>query len=55
MAKNLEMTAVAEGVEKEEQKAFLIEEDCDLVQGFYCYEPMTAEEISRLLDVEDIH
>lgn len=55
LAKNLEMTAIAEGVEKEEQKAFLIEEHCDHVQGFYYYEPMTAEEISRLLDMEDIH
>jgi len=29
---------------------FLVQEDCDELQGYYYYKPMSAEEFSKLLD-----
>ncbi|MCQ2526569.1 MAG: GGDEF domain-containing phosphodiesterase [Lachnospiraceae bacterium] len=40
---------VAEGVETEEQLAFLKEADCDMIQGYYFYKPMTQEEFAALI------
>ncbi len=43
MAHNLKIDVVAEGVETEEQKAFLRERGCDAIQGFLIGRPMPAE------------
>lgn len=43
MAKTLNMTVAAEGVESEGQLERLIEEGCDLYQGFLCSEPLPAD------------
>ncbi|KKM67738.1 hypothetical protein LCGC14_1468040, partial [marine sediment metagenome] len=40
---------VAEGVENAEQLSLLRDMHCDLVQGFYFFRPMHAQEIERLL------
>lgn len=40
MAKDLEITVLAEGVETEQQKEFLKESRCDMIQGFYYAKPM---------------
>ena len=40
---------VAEGVETEEQLAFLREADCDMIQGYYFYKPMSEEEFEKIL------
>lgn len=40
---------LAEGVETEEQLAFLKENDCDEIQGFYFYKPMPALEVEKIL------
>jgi EAL domain-containing protein (putative c-di-GMP-specific phosphodiesterase class I) len=40
---------VAEGVEKEEQLAYLREHGCDQVQGYHFGEPPPAENILQLL------
>ena len=49
LGKSLGLRVVAEGVETKEQLLFLNENACDLVQGFYFYEPMSADEIEKLL------
>lgn len=43
------LRAVAEGVESEEQKAFLLEHGCEIMQGFLFTPPRAAPELQRLL------
>ncbi|GHE19812.1 putative bifunctional diguanylate cyclase/phosphodiesterase [Halomonas urumqiensis] len=45
----LGLEVVAEGVENSEQLELIREMRCDLVQGFYFFRPMGANEIERLL------
>jgi diguanylate cyclase (GGDEF)-like protein len=49
MGKTLSLTVVAEGVETEEQEAFLREHDCDESQGYYFSRPTSPEAFSDLL------
>lgn len=49
LAHSLNMKIVAECVENEAQADFLRTNQCDLVQGFYFYSPLTADEITMLL------
>lgn len=49
MARNLNMKAIAEGVETEEQWKILRLLRCDMVQGFYFSRPVPTEEIEKLL------
>jgi EAL domain-containing protein (putative c-di-GMP-specific phosphodiesterase class I) len=49
MGKALELTVVAEGVETEEQKAFLVENGCDEMQGYLFSKPLPSAEISKML------
>lgn len=49
LAKNLGLDIVAEGVEKKEQADFLLKNDCELAQGYYFCESVTAEEMETLL------
>ena len=49
MAKWLNIPAVAEGVEREEQVDFLRSVGCDYVQGFYFARPMPIDEYERLI------
>lgn len=49
MAQNLGMDTVAEGVETNEQKAFLIQEGCQSLQGYYFGRPMPAQKFETLL------
>ena len=49
LAHNLNLKVIAEGVEKEEELAFLIEQKCDEIQGFYFCKPMLAEELAEVL------
>lgn len=43
MARALKLRVVAEGVETEEQAAFLLEHGCDQMQGYYYSPPLPAE------------
>jgi diguanylate cyclase (GGDEF)-like protein len=52
MARRLELTVVAEGVETTEQLSFLKENACDLAQGFLFSTPLPSEEFRRLLSRE---
>ena len=49
LGKTLELEVLAEGVETEEQKAFLLENGCDSVQGYYFAKPMNAEAFEAYL------
>ncbi|MBS3975612.1 MAG: EAL domain-containing protein [Syntrophomonadaceae bacterium] len=49
LGKTFGIRVLAEGVEEEKQFSFLRENSCDEVQGYYCFKPMDAGEIARVL------
>ena len=49
LAHNLGLKVVGEGVENGEQRAFLVEHGCDLVQGYLFSRPLPAAEATRWL------
>jgi EAL domain-containing protein (putative c-di-GMP-specific phosphodiesterase class I) len=50
IGRSLAMRVVAEGVETEAQLAFLREQGCDEIQGYYVSRPMGAEEMANRLN-----
>jgi len=53
MAKTLGMTLVAEGVETEDQRKFLVSQGCDRMQGYHLGRPMPAADFVERLQAED--
>jgi EAL domain-containing protein (putative c-di-GMP-specific phosphodiesterase class I) len=49
MADGLGLQPLAEGIETEEQRAFLLEQGCPLGQGYLFSKPAPAETIERLV------
>ena len=49
LARNMRLSVVAEGVETREQLAFLREEACDELQGYYFSRPLDADAFGKLL------
>ncbi|NLC35557.1 MAG: EAL domain-containing protein [Alcaligenaceae bacterium] len=47
LAHNLGLIALAEGVETVEQKTFLKEHGCDMIQGYYISRPLPAKEFEE--------
>lgn len=47
MAKNLQLSVTAEGVETENQAYYLQQQSCDEVQGYYFSKPLSAEDIEK--------
>lgn len=47
IAKNMKLEVVAEGVEEEFEKNYLIENNCDILQGYYFSMPITKEEFEN--------
>jgi len=43
------LKTTAEGIETQEQLAFVKDMGCDEIQGYYYYKPMPAEEIEKIL------
>ncbi len=52
MVKELNISTVAEGVERQEQIEFLKSVGCDLIQGFAFYRPMPMDQFEKVLDGE---
>ncbi|HWZ86751.1 MAG TPA: EAL domain-containing protein [Thermoanaerobaculia bacterium] len=50
MGRSLELVVIAEGVETEEQLAFLKGHDCDQLQGYLLSRPLASEAFGRFLD-----
>jgi diguanylate cyclase (GGDEF)-like protein len=49
MAHGLDLVTIAEGVETEEQFQLMAELKCDMVQGYFFSEAVTAEQISKMI------
>lgn len=49
----LNLEVVAEGVETVEQKDFLVEHNCDFIQGYYYYKPMLLKEFEKLIIINE--
>lgn len=49
LAKHLNLSTVAEGVENEEQFEFLAKHGCDLIQGYYSGRPQAPDAVMELL------
>ena len=49
MGKTLSLTVVAEGVETQEQQAFLVEHACDAMQGYYFSRPVLQADFADFL------
>ncbi|MDX1812852.1 MAG: EAL domain-containing protein, partial [Gammaproteobacteria bacterium] len=49
MAHKLGLKVIAEGVETEEQRDFLITSECDYAQGFLFSEPVPSDEFEKLI------
>jgi len=52
MAHGLNLKVVAEGVETEGQLTYLKEQGCDYAQGYLFSKPITADELTALLDID---
>ncbi len=50
MAQGLSLTVVAEGVENEEQRRFLVDQGCDLLQGELISKPLPAAELTQWIE-----
>lgn len=55
LTKHLNLNVVAEGVEEEEQLAFLMKHRCFDMQGFYFSKPLEAQEMERFLERYNDH
>ncbi len=55
MAHSLKMHVIAEGVETEEQAEFLLANGCLNSQGYLFSKPVPAEQIGKLLELENPH
>ena len=53
MAHKLGCTVIAEGVEHEKQKQYLIDNNCDFVQGYLFSKPLYEKEALRMLGIQD--
>lgn len=49
IAEAIGMKTVAEGVETKDQYEFLLEHNCDVIQGYYFAKPMPADEYEKFL------
>ncbi|MDX2504776.1 MAG: EAL domain-containing protein [Gammaproteobacteria bacterium] len=54
LAHQFNLETVAEGVENKHQDAFLKQAGCSLIQGYYYYKPLSAEEIEKKLHLFSI-
>ncbi|MBT8343633.1 MAG: EAL domain-containing protein [Sulfurovum sp.] len=48
IAKNLRLNIVAEGIENAEQQKFVVDQKCDILQGYYFSKPLKDHEFEKL-------
>jgi diguanylate cyclase (GGDEF)-like protein len=53
MAHSLKLTVVAEGVETEEQRSFMVQHRCDAIQGYLLSAPLPADDVTAWLRARD--
>lgn len=49
LAKSLRLTLIAEGVETKEQRDFITDNGCELIQGYFYHKPLPSDEMQTLL------
>ncbi len=49
LAKSLDLSSIAEGVEKADQQRFLVENGCDEIQGYYYAKPMSIDALETFV------
>jgi len=49
LARNLNLSIIAEGVETKEQKEFLVQNGCTSIQGYFYSRPIPADEMQKFL------
>lgn len=49
LAKTLQLRVIAEGIETEAQMNYLVEKNCDLLQGYYFSRPIYPEDVPTIL------
>lgn len=49
LAKSLNLKILAEGVETEEQKDFIVEHGCENIQGYFYSKPIPADDLEKIL------
>ncbi|MEM7543253.1 MAG: EAL domain-containing protein [Pseudomonadota bacterium] len=54
LCRSLQLTVLAEGVEEQTQRHFLLSNGCHFGQGYLFFRPQTAEEIDRLLNLRAV-
>jgi len=48
LAKSLKLSVIAEGVETQEQRDFLVEHGCENIQGYFYSKPLLAHEMEKM-------
>lgn len=54
LAKNLDMSVVVEGVETEEDHAYIRSLGCSMIQGYYYSKPIPYDELSKLISKQAV-
>jgi len=49
LARTLKLRVIAEGIENEHQLSYLVQKECDLLQGFYFAQPIYPEDVPDML------
>ena len=49
LAQSLNLTLIAEGVETPQQRDFITEHGCELIQGYFYHKPLDADEMQKVL------